>query len=213
MLGDTVSNDDNTPPIDPIDADILAELDAEFAELEAEVARINAMPQGWAQDQVDALLKLKEAWAEKLDELPEDRPEWRKRVDTLLASAAEGLIKEAHAVDVHGRMSFAPDSETMTKHGAPLVMAAMQGLAENLSKSLSASLSKVVQKSPAASDASGEEATADGESPAQPKVEVKIDLGSIFQAFLKPKDEAGKNDKNEKSPAEGQEGGKGEKET
>ncbi len=128
-----------------LDDALLAELEAEFAALEAEVARINAMPVGWAQEQVDQLLALHQAWAERLRESGADKPAWRQRIEGLLVGSIERIIRENHTVDLQGRLNLRPDTVDLTREAGPIFQALLPALEEKLGSGLTKLLARATQ--------------------------------------------------------------------
>ena len=123
-----------TDELDLSDDDLLAELDAEFAELTSEIDRITALPQEWAKEtQIQQLTMLRDEWLKKARE-KKNRPQWQAKVEEALSAAFEKVVRDGTTVDLDGKMSFKLDQQTLGKEAMPVLQALFQGLTQTLAE-------------------------------------------------------------------------------
>lgn|GEM_PF-37296 len=122
--------------------EVMGEIDAEFAELEAEIQRIAELPTTAAPEKVALLAALREKWRARLKERAEEaekddkRPPWRKRIDKVLEGAIEEILEDQE-VDLDGNLAFKLESATVQKHAPAVMQALASGLGEALTSSVS----------------------------------------------------------------------------
>ncbi|TNF26645.1 MAG: hypothetical protein EP329_20915, partial [Deltaproteobacteria bacterium] len=126
------------PPLEGLDdPQLLAEIEAEFAELTAEIEKINALPRSMTPKKAELIKDLKRQWLAKRAESG-DRPEWRKRMDDAIGEAITKVLEDGIQETPDGRMEFALQNDSLQVHGGPLMEALLTGfkhmLAEKLSK-------------------------------------------------------------------------------
>jgi hypothetical protein len=198
------SQPNGAPP--PEDADLTAELDAEFADLNREIERISSLPQEWAKEQqVQQLTKLRDDWLVKARE-HKDRPQWQRKVEEALGSAFEKILRDGTQVGFDGKMSFRLNQDSLGTHGTPVLGTLLEGLSEVLAekvrtftlaamsaKPIVASSTPVEPAAPSPAAAEAKEAPTPGQTaqPAQPvgetpQVQIKLDLQILLGALLQP---------------------------
>ena len=200
---------------DTIDADIQAEIEAEFAELTAEIDRINALPQTAAPEKVAMLEALRTQWRgrERKAAEDDDRPEWRRSIDDAVSQAVDGLLTDGLDVDLDGNIQFDLQGESMKIHGQPVVDALIGGLQATLADrfpaisaasqagvdpgrmlmaTLLGGLDQAVRSrterptAPTKATPASEEAPAEGTPAAKGAVKMNIDFSALIGALLKP---------------------------
>ncbi|MCA1664381.1 MAG: hypothetical protein LC659_08960 [Myxococcales bacterium] len=112
----------------------LPSIDEEFAELDAELERIAAMPLRTREQQnalLMALESLRDGWHEK-GRARGDAPTWRRVVDEAIAVAFDGVLAEvrAGAGDAGGVVRLEP--QMLQRHMRPVLDAVADGLRQNL---------------------------------------------------------------------------------
>ena len=129
--------DDDIPQDAPyaLDAALLAEIEREFAELTAEIEKINALPALGAPEKAAMIESLRTSWRSR-HEGKAERPEWRKTVDAAVDDAVDSVLKDSIEVDVDGNLSFNLRPEALGPHGQPLMNAAAVALRAKLSEIL-----------------------------------------------------------------------------
>jgi len=116
------------------DPALLAEIEAEFAELTAEIQRISAMPSSAAPRKSQLLEGLRASWRERLAARTGDRPEWRKKLDDTIGDAVERLLEDGIVENPDGSLAFALRGDTLKNEGGPLLRGLMDGLSNMLSE-------------------------------------------------------------------------------
>jgi hypothetical protein len=109
----------------------LPSIEEEFAELDAELKRIAAMPLRTREQQnslLAALESLRDGWQQK-GRARTDGPEWRRIVDEAIAKAFDGLLLEVRdgAANV-----VRLDPQMLQRHLRPVFDAVADGLRRNL---------------------------------------------------------------------------------
>lgn len=112
----------------------LPTIDEEFAELNAELARVAAMPLKTREQQDSVLVmleSLRDSWHEK-GRAKTHAPEWRRLVDDSIAAAFDSVLGELRATigNRDGRAQL--DSAMLTRHLRPVLDAVADGLRRNL---------------------------------------------------------------------------------
>lgn len=112
-------------------AEFMSALDAEFAELETEIARIGALPQAGTPQKVAMLQALRAKWKERNTARveDEDRPRWRRSIDEALQEAI-GQILDDQAVDIDGNLAFNLETDTVQRNAPKVMQALAAGLGE-----------------------------------------------------------------------------------
>ncbi len=127
----------NETPMEPEGLDdpaLLAEIEAEFAELTAEIQRISAMPSSAAPRKSQLLEGLRASWRERLAARTGDRPEWRKKLDDTIGEAVERLLEDGIVENADGSLAFALRGDTLKNEGGPLLRGLMDGLSNMLAE-------------------------------------------------------------------------------
>jgi hypothetical protein len=112
----------------------LPSIEEEFAELDAELKRISALPLRTREQQntlVLALESLRDSWQKKARARP-DLPEWRRLVDDAIAAAFDSVLGEVRtsAGDADGKVRL--DPQMLQRHLRPVLDAVADGLRRNL---------------------------------------------------------------------------------
>ena len=119
----------------PLDAALMAEIEQEFAELTAEIAKINALPSLGAPEKAAMIESLRTAWQARHEGKPE-RPEWRVEVDRAVDDAVDSVLRDSVVVDVDGNVLFDLKPDALGPHGKPLMNAAATALRAKLGEML-----------------------------------------------------------------------------
>jgi len=110
------------------DPELLAEIEAEFAELTQEIERISRLPGANTPSKVELLKVLRERWRQrKTPDESGDRPVWRRRIDEAIGEAIENVLEEGIHETADGRLEFALKGDTITTHGQPVLRALLDG--------------------------------------------------------------------------------------
>ena len=126
----------DAPPVGALeDPELLAEIEAEFAELTAELERINALPRSMAPKKAELVKSLREQWFAKQGARP-DRPEWRKKMDDALGEAISKILEDGIQETGDGRLEFALRNDSVQTHGGPLMEALLVGFRQMLTEKL-----------------------------------------------------------------------------
>jgi hypothetical protein len=143
-------------------------IDEEFAELERELARIQALPQQTPREQqavLNAYERLRAEWHAKIAAHPE-QPEWQQRMQRALADGLGHVLRDRKSFGLDGKMTFHLDGEQLKKHGAPVLNAFLDGLFQGATKGKP-------QQQPT--------------QPTQPQTQTpRIDWAGLLGAILKP---------------------------
>jgi hypothetical protein len=112
----------------------LPSIDEEFAQLDAELKRIAAMPLRTPEQQnalLMALESLRDGWHER-GRARNDAPAWRRVVDEAIAAAFDGVLSEVRgsAGDPAGTVRL--DPQMLQRHMRPVFDAVADGLRRNL---------------------------------------------------------------------------------
>lgn len=126
----------DAPPVGALeDPELLAEIEAEFAELTAELERINALPRSMAPKKAELVKSLREQWFAKQGARA-DRPEWRKKMDDALGEAISKILEDGIQETGDGRLEFALRNDSVQTHGGPLMEALLVGFRQMLTEKL-----------------------------------------------------------------------------
>ncbi|HRE91623.1 MAG TPA: hypothetical protein PK095_21065, partial [Myxococcota bacterium] len=116
------------------DPALLAEIEAEFAELTAEIQRISAMPASVGPRKSELLEALRASWRERLKLKTADRPEWRQRLDDTIGRAVDRLLEDGLVENADGSIGFALRGDTIQSEGGPLMRGLLEGLSNMLTE-------------------------------------------------------------------------------
>lgn len=116
------------------DPALLAEIEAEFAELTAEIQRISAMPASVGPRKSELLEALRASWRERLKLKTADRPEWRQRLDDTIGRAVDRLLEDGLVENADGSIGFALRGDTIQNEGGPLLRGLLDGLSNMLTE-------------------------------------------------------------------------------
>lgn len=125
--------DPTDPPKPPaIDPALLASIDAEFAELERELAALEKIPDGGAQagdptGVVQTLQLLHTEWSKRIADKP-DKPAWQRRLDEVLQRALGRILRAGQTIDAHGNLGFALDKNAINAVLPDVAAEAQKGL-------------------------------------------------------------------------------------
>jgi len=115
------------------DPALLAEIEAEFAELTREIERISAMPRSMAPEKGKLIEALRASWRTRLESAEvKDRPEWRQRLDVTLGNAVDKLIQDGIQENADGSLGFSLRSDTLQAEGGPVIRSLLDGFAHIL---------------------------------------------------------------------------------
>lgn len=128
-------NRDDSHHDGPLDAALLAEIEQEFAELTAEIEKINALPALGAPEKAAMIETLRTSWHARHENKPE-RPQWRKTVDQAVDNAVDAVLRDSVEVDVDGNVLFNLKPDALGPHGKPLMNAAAIALRAKLTEML-----------------------------------------------------------------------------
>jgi hypothetical protein len=112
----------------------LPSIEEEFAELDAELKRISALPVETPEQRNGLLLaleNLRAEWLEKGRALPADAPPWRRAVDDAITVGFDGIIGDLQRGGVPG-YQFNLSNELVMRHLKPVFDALTDGLKQNL---------------------------------------------------------------------------------
>jgi hypothetical protein len=129
------------PPAPPderrsaIAPDLLASIDAEFAELERELAALEKLPEGGvgAGDPtgvVQTLQLLHTEWSKRIAEKP-DKPVWQRRLDEVLQRALGRILRAGQTIDAHGNLGFKLDNNAINAVLPDVAAEAQKGLEQS----------------------------------------------------------------------------------
>lgn len=116
------------------DPALLAEIEAEFAELTAEIQRISAMPSHVGPRKSELLEALRASWRERLKAKTGDRPEWRQKLDETISRAVDRLLEDGIVENADGSLGFALRGDTIQSEGGPLLRGLLDGLSHMLTE-------------------------------------------------------------------------------
>lgn len=116
------------------DPALLAEIEAEFAELTAEIHRISAMPSHVGPRKSELLEALRASWRERLLAKTGDRPEWRQKLDETISRAVDRLLEDGIVENADGSLGFALRGDTIQSEGGPLLRGLLDGLSHMLTE-------------------------------------------------------------------------------
>jgi hypothetical protein len=111
--------------------DELLSIEDEFAELDAELKRLAAMPVETPEQKNAMLLTLEALRADWQARVKADAPAWRRAVDEAVAKGFDGLAEEVKRAG-QGNEHFQLDAPLIQKHLAPVIEALADGLKRNL---------------------------------------------------------------------------------
>jgi hypothetical protein len=111
--------------------DELPTIEDEFAELDAELKRIAAMPVETPEQRNALLMTLEALRADWEARARADAPEWRKQVDAAVAKGFDGLREDLQRAGRSGA-NFQLDGPTIQHHLRPVLDALADGLKQNL---------------------------------------------------------------------------------
>ena len=118
------------------DPALLAEIEAEFAELTAEIQRISAMPSHVGPRKSELLEALRASWRERLEAKTGDRPQWRQKLDETISRAVDRLLEDGIVENADGSIGFALRGDTLQNEGGPLLRGLLDGLSNMLTEKL-----------------------------------------------------------------------------
>ncbi len=126
----SLSSDERSESVDVgLDPALLAEIDAEFSDLEREIARISGLPNAAGSAKVALLEHLRAEWRKKAEEQPDaNKPEWKRRIDSVVSDAVQAIVEDGLVEDGQGNLSFNLEGDSVTTHGKPVLDAFVQGL-------------------------------------------------------------------------------------
>lgn len=127
-------NGTTTEPEGLDDPALLAEIEAEFAELTAEIQRISAMPSHVGPRKSELLEALRASWRERLKAKTGDRPEWRQKLDETISRAVDRLLEDGIVENADGSLGFALRGDTIQSEGGPLLRGLLDGLSHMLTE-------------------------------------------------------------------------------
>ncbi|MCA9517804.1 MAG: hypothetical protein KC635_22850, partial [Myxococcales bacterium] len=107
------------------DPALLAEIEAEFAELRAEIDRISAAPGTTGPMKAQLLKAIRQQWRERA--VLKDRPQWRKKLDDVLGEALEKIMADGLVEGPGGQMQFQLQGSTLQDQGGPVMTALLDG--------------------------------------------------------------------------------------
>jgi len=116
------------------DPALLAEIEAEFAELTAEIHRISAMPSNTGPRKSELLEALRASWRERLTARTGDRPEWRQKLDDTISKAVDRLLEDGIIENPDGSLGFALRGDSLKTEGGPLLRGLLDGFSNMLSE-------------------------------------------------------------------------------
>lgn len=120
-----------TPELD--DPALLAEIEAEFADLTREIERISAMPASMQVEKNQLLQALRESWRNRLAaHQAADRPEWRRRLDETLNRAVDRLLEDGLHQNADGSLAFNLRGQTLQEEGGPVIRGLLDGFVHML---------------------------------------------------------------------------------
>lgn len=162
------------------DPALLAEIEAEFAELTAEIQRISAMPSQVGPRKSELLEALRASWRERLKAKTGDRPEWRQKLDETISRAVDRLLEDGIVENADGSLGFALRGDTIQSEGGPLLRGLLDGLSHMLTE-------KFPPPTPpgAAQGGSSAASAAQGAAPANPLQGLLGGLGQVLAGALK----------------------------
>ncbi len=108
------------------DPALLAEIEAEFADLTREIERISAMPSAMAPQKSKLIEALRASWREKI-KTHGDRPEWRQRLDDTVGRAVDRLLESGIQENPDGSLAFALRGDVLQAEGGPLMRGLLDG--------------------------------------------------------------------------------------
>lgn len=151
----------------------LGPLEADFAALQDDLARISELP-----------VSLGNAAAMALEEIIKSGTgEGSEPVGTFartLQDAIYGVMKESTATDMHGNMTFNVDQHALAVHGVPVMREVVTVVQDQVQAFMNGVNTTVAAAS--ASEPAAPAATPDGKRPA---VKFKLDLMSLFTGLVK----------------------------
>lgn len=116
------------------DPALLAEIEAEFAELTREIQRISAMPANVGPRKSELLEALRQSWRDRLISRGVDKPEWRQRLDETIGRAVDRLLEDGIVENADGSLGFALRGDTLQNEGGPLLRGLLDGLSNMLTE-------------------------------------------------------------------------------
>lgn len=119
------------------DPALLAEIEAEFAELRAEIDRISAMPATSGPRKAELLRALRKQWRER--PVSKDQPAWRAKLDVVVGAALEQIMAEGLQEGPGGNMQFQLQGSSLQDHGGPVLSALLDGFQAYLAEKFPAS--------------------------------------------------------------------------
>ncbi len=165
----------NEHPADPQgleDPALLAEIEAEFADLTREIERISAMPLAMAPQKTKLIEALRASWRGKI-ETHSDRPEWRQRLDETVGRAVDRLLESGIQENPDGSLGFNLRGDVLQAEGGPLMRGLLDGFVHILE-----------EKFPSP-DAAQDAAKAASAAPANPMQALMGTLGQTLAGVLK----------------------------
>jgi hypothetical protein len=108
----------------------LPSIEEEFAELDAELKRIAALPVQTPEQRNALLMALEAIRADWMTKAQADAPPWRKLIDSAMATAFDGLINDLALNTSETNMKL--DPAMVQKHLRPVFDSLAEGLKQNL---------------------------------------------------------------------------------
>ena len=165
-------------PSEGLNDALLAEIEAEFAELTREIERISAMPRTMAPEKSKLLAALKGSWKSRLD-THGDRPEWRQRLDATIGKAVDRLLEDGLTENADGTLAFNLRGETLQAEGGPVLRGLIDGLVHLLEEKFPAG---GAAPAAVATEPGGPAGAADG-TPVGSGAPMQALLGGLSQVF------------------------------
>ena len=145
-----MSQEQGDPTVSTLDDPaLLAEIEAEFAELSAELERIHQLPRSMAPKKAELVRGLREQWAQKQAARP-DRPEWRQRLDDALGEALGRILEDGIQETADGKLAFTLNQDSVQSYGGPLLTAVLDGFRHMLADKLKPAPAPAASAKPAA---------------------------------------------------------------
>lgn len=168
-------NETTTDPQGVDDPALLAEIEAEFAELTREIERISAMPRSMAPEKGKLIEALRASWRTRLDGANvKERPEWRQRLDATIGHAVDRLLEDGIQENPDGSLGFALRGDTLQAEGGPVIRGLLDGFAHILE-----------ERFPSPDKAKPQPAASPDAPPPNPLQALMGNLGQAFAGVLK----------------------------
>jgi hypothetical protein len=116
------------------DPALIAEIEAEFAELTRDLARISTTHGMRGPRRAELLEALRTSWRARIVQKTQDRPAWRERLDEVLDKAVDRLLEDGLVENPDGSVGFAIRGDTLTSEGGPVLRGLLDGFAHMLTE-------------------------------------------------------------------------------